>query len=481
MNFSFSMHEILGLGLLLYGGVWGLYGLRTMARGSQSRLNGFVILGMGVAGIGAIIYLSASTSARLAYIDLDIRTLFKTFLAVAVSAIFAGGASYVMFSISRYLSGGKTANREFMMFASLSILLVIGLGVLWLYITTFKPDIDEVFNTVENVSGIHVEEKIPVKVFENQHVKAPTSMTMGADNILYVAGGQGSIWAIKDDDLDGAADSVTEFASDLKQPEGLAWALGGLFVNENGMLSFLKDTDGDLKYDEKKVLIDNFPGEIYALHQNNGLAIGADGRLYIGSGATSDHRPETNPMAARIFSINMDGTDLKVFATGVRNPFGIVPAPGGGFFAVDNGSSGCVDTNVQIDDCRPEVKVDVPEEVNYIIEGKDYGFPNNFGMPPEGSDTMPPIVTFPEHSAPAGIVLYNGSKLPARFEGQLFVSLWARGEIYRIKLYQIDAEHYTGASLLFASGLTGPSSLLNSPDGGLYVASYTGNAIYHIG
>ncbi|MEO8606879.1 MAG: PQQ-dependent sugar dehydrogenase [Chloroflexota bacterium] len=481
MIFQFSAHQILGLGLLIYGGLWGLYGLYTFTRGRDSRLNGIIIAGMGAAGIGVIAYLAASNSARLAYIDLDIRTLFRTFLAVAASVFFASISAYIMFRISRYLAGGKTVNREFIMFAALSILLVIGLGVLWLYLTTFRPDIDEVFSDVEGIEGIHIEENIPVKIFENHFVKAPTAMTLGADNILYVAGGQGSIWAIKDDNLDGVADSVMEFAADLKQPEGLAWAQGGLFVNENGQLSFLKDTNGDLKYDEKTVLIDNFPGEIYALHQNNGIAIGADGRLYIGSGATSDHRPEANPMAARIFSVNMDGSDLKVYATGVRNPFGIVPAPGGGFFAVDNGSSGCVDTDVQRDDCRPEVKIDVPEEVNYIIEGKDYGFPNYFGIPPEDSGTMPPIVTFPEHSAPSGIVLYDGDELPARFKGQLFVSLWARGEIYRVKLYRIDAEHYTGASLLFASGLTGPSALLNTPDGGLYIASYTGNAIYHVG
>lgn len=481
MIFEFSIHDILGLGLLIYGGLWGFYGLRTLVRDNQSRLSGLIIAGMGTAGIGAIAYLAASNQARLAYIDLDIRALFRTFLAVAFSVVFAGASAWVMYRVSRYLSGGKTANRQFVMFASLSILLVMGLGILWLYLTTFKPDIDEVFSDVEGVANIQLAENIPIKIFENQQVKAPTAMTMGADQILYVAGGQGFIWAIQDSDLDGVADAVTEFAADLKQPEGLAWAQDGLFVNENGLLSFLKDTDGDLKYDEKKVLIDNFPGEIYALHQNNGLAIGADGRLYVGSGATSDHRPETDPMAARIFSINMDGSDLQVYATGVRNPFGMIPAPGGGFFAVDNGSSGCVDTEVQRDDCRPEVKVDVPEEVNYIIEGKDYGFPNHFGVPSADSDTMPPIVTFPEHSAPTGIVLYDGDKLPARFKGQLFVSLWARGEIYRVKLYQIDAEHYTGASLLFASGLPGPSALLNSPDGGLYITSYSGNAIYHVG
>jgi glucose/arabinose dehydrogenase len=248
-----------------------------------------------------------------------------------------------------------------------------------------------------------------------------------------------------------------------------------------GRLIFMKDNDGDYVADETRVVLDGFPGELYAFHQNNGLTFGPDGRLYIGSGSTTDNLPEEDPMSARIFSINPDGTDLQVYATGVRNPFGLIPAPGGGFFAVDNGSSGCVATEFDEKDCRWEIKIDVPEEINYIIEGKDYGFPTYFGMPPEDSGTMPPVVTFPEHSAPTGLVIYEGDKFPPRFKGQLFVSLWARGEIYRIELYRIDDEHFTGAPLLFASGLTGPSALLNSPDGGLYVTSYTGNAIYYIG
>src|SRR6185503_20289612 len=108
MIFQFSAHQILGLGLLLYGGLWGLYGLRIIVRDNDSRLSGVIIAVMGVAGIGAIAYLAASNSARLAYIDLDIRTLVRTFVAVAASVFFASSAAYVMYRVSRYLSGGKT-------------------------------------------------------------------------------------------------------------------------------------------------------------------------------------------------------------------------------------------------------------------------------------------------------------------------------------------------------------------------------------
>ena len=346
--------------------------------------------------------------------------------------------------------------------------------IYFLYVSTFVPDLDEVFTQVETIKGITLTDQVPINIFENQIVKAPTAMELGPNGELYVAGASGSIWMMKDSNLDGVADEVDVFAEGLDQPEGLAWGNDGMYVNVQGKTIFLKDTDNDGKADEEQTIVSGFPGEVYAFHQNNGLTFGDDGRLYIGSGATTDRYDEVSPMAARIFSVNPDGTDLKVYATGTRNPFGLIPAPGGGFFAVDNGSSGCIDL-----DCTE--LTDVPEEVNYILEGKDYGFPKYYGMPPEDSGTMPPVVTFPEHAAPTGLVIYDGSKLPKRFKGQLFVSLWATGEIYRVKLYRIDEEHYTGASLLFVSGLVGPSALLNSPDGGLYVSSYSGNAIYHIG
>jgi len=481
MVVEFSIVDIVGLSLFLFAGIWGLYGLFLFARKPTARFSSVLIGLTALVVAGIYIFLTASTPARRAYINVDVRGSIRSVLFNVLAAGLALIVSYVLYRIALRWAGANPASLRFSGIVGGGILLFMLPTMGWLYATTFNPDLDEVFTQVSTVEGITVAENIPIKIFENQFVKAPTAMELGPDNELYVSGAQGTIWMIQDSDQDNSADQVIEFATNLNQPEGLAWGDGGLYINEVGRLIFMKDNDGDDVADETRVVLDGFPGEQYAFHQNNGLTFGPDGRLYIGSGSTTDHRPEESPMAARIFSINPDGTDLKVYATGVRNPYGIIPAPGGGFFAVDNGSSGCVDTEVQIDDCRPEVKIDVPEEVNYILEGKDYGFPNYYGMPPEDSGTMPPVVTFPEHAAPTGIVIYEGDKFPARFKGQLFVSLWARGEIYRVKLYRLDEERYTGAPLLFASGLTGPSALLNSPDGGLYVTSYSGNAIYYIG
>ncbi|MBZ0286770.1 MAG: hypothetical protein K8I30_04080, partial [Anaerolineae bacterium] len=67
MIFQFSIHDIVGLGLLIYGGLWGLYGLRILTRDRQSRLTGVLIAGLAAVGIGTIIFLAASNQARQAY------------------------------------------------------------------------------------------------------------------------------------------------------------------------------------------------------------------------------------------------------------------------------------------------------------------------------------------------------------------------------------------------------------------------------
>ncbi|MBI5667589.1 MAG: PQQ-dependent sugar dehydrogenase [Chloroflexi bacterium] len=475
--FSFAIADVVGVSLMLFGLAWGGYGLICFIRNRKMWLtSGLIMLAAGI-GMAVYVYLLASTTARRAFINLEVRALVSSLLVNAAAAVLAGVLFVVILRIAHQRRRHSPLQYTGIILGGMA--LYMAAGMVWLHETTFEPDLDEVFTEVETVENVFVDEGVPIKVFENATVKAPTALEMGPDGALYVAGAGGFIWRMVDGNLDGVADSVTEFAAGLQQPHGLAWGDEGLFVNEEGQLSLLLDTDGDHVYDEKKVILGGFPGEQYAFHQNNGLTFGPDGRLYIGSGSTTDHRPETHPLAARILSINPDGSDLKVYATGVRNPFGLIPAPDGGFFAVDNGSSGCIDTATKIDDCSS--KIDVPEEVNYILEGRDYGFPTYFGMPPADSDTMPPVVTFPQHSAPTGIVIYDGDSFPAKMKGQLFVSLWARGEIYRVQLYRLDEEHYIGAPILFANNLVGISALLNAPDGGLYAASYNGNAIYHFG
>lgn len=472
------LYNAFGLSLLFLAPICVLLGIYKIVRQTKPEvISGLFLLATSVAGTGIFIYLTASTPARRAYINLPMRELVVSVVEIGLGLIVMAVVLAVILGLALYLKGDSEF--RFGLAISMGVALYTALTAGGLYRLTFSPDLDQITAEAPDISAITIADNIPIQVFENKVNQQPTALELGPNNELYVAGISGNIWVMEDTNQDGVADNVTEFAGGLKQPEGLAWGESGLYVTVIDKLLLLRDNNGDYKADETQVIVDGFPGEEYAFHQSNGLTFAPDGRLYIGVGATTDHRPETHPLAARILSVNPDGSDLRVYATGLRNPFGMIPAPNGGLFAIDNGSSGCIDTPTKIDDCSN--KIDVPEEVNYIVEGKDYGFPNYFGIPSQDSGTMPPLVTFPDHSAPTGIVIYEGDMFPEKYKGQLFVALWARGEIYSIRLFQIDAEHYVGSSRLFASGLVGPSAVINAPTGGLYAASFTTNTIYHLG
>ncbi len=470
----------LGVGLLLLAAYWLVSAARqwlALRREPRRWAAPLLLFAVTAAAAGGFLFLTASTPARRAFINLPMYELARSLANVTLGALLAAGLVWAVQRIAQ--RRGRGAPTRTAAWQAASILACFGLGSAGLYAVTFAPDLDEVTTAAPPPETIFVTDDIPLRVFEAEQVQKPTALHVDPDGNLYVAGIDGQIWVMTDRDQNGAADQVRVFASGLPQPEGLAWSPDGLYVTMLERVVRLTDTDGDGAADQTTTIVSGLPGEEYAFHQPNGLTFGPDGRLYIGVGATTDHRPETHPLAARILSVNADGSDLRVYATGLRNPYNLIPAPGGGFFAVDNGSSGCIDTPQQIDDCSH--KVDVPEELNYILEGKDYGFPNYFGPPPQDSGSLPPLVTFPEHSAPTGLVLYTGDRLPAKYHGQLFLALWARGEIYSVRVYRIDAEHYVGSSRLFLSGLPGPSAIVNAPDGGLYVASFSTSTLYHVG
>ena len=479
MQINFT--EIIGVGLAFFSVAWILLSLATILdRTLKEKGLSIVLTLIALIGLGAFLGLTASTPFRRAYINLPMRELAGNLIQNTGGLILGAGLAILIYVAARRISSRQ--HWRFVAISSVAMIAVFAGVLAWLYQTTFEPDLDQVTTDTneEAFAGIKMYDNVPIKFFENQVVKSPTAMEVGPEGELYVASLSGFIWTLRDENKDNVAESVTEFASGLVKPEGLAWSENGLYVNVAGSLVLMNDTDGDGKADTTKTIVDGFPSENYAFHQNNGLVFGPDGRLYLGSGSTTDHRPETNAKAARIFSMNPDGSDFKVFATGVRNPYGMIFAPDGkGLFAVDNGSSGCLDTATVTDDCSDPI--DVPEEINYIVEGGDYGFPNYYGLPPEDSGTLPPVVTLPDHAAPTGIELYQGDKLPDRYKGRLIVTMWLRNEVVSITLYKLNDTQYTGSVRPLIEGLIGPSSVVNAPTGGLYISSFSGNAIYYIG
>jgi len=467
------LYDIVGLSVLFFLFGWGIYGLYLLIRQRRPFIG--ILVGM-VAFFFTLgfLYLTASNLERRAYINLDMRQLATNVALIGLSALVAALLFALIWKAARWEKRETWARS--LLISAVGMGLVTVVFSLWLYRMTFEPDLDEVFVAAASATASAWQVKVPITIYDDSHVAAPTALALDPQNHLYVASNEGTIWLFVDDDLDGVPERTLPFATGLAKPQGLAWHESGLYVNEEGKLTRWTDTDGDLVADESTLILDDLGRESYAFHRNHGLVFGNDGRLYIGIGSSTDGDPEPDPMRARVISILPDGSDLQHFATGLRNPYGIVPEPGGdGFFAVENGPSVCVEEKCVIR------RGDVPEEINYLRAGNDYGFPWYIGVPPQDSGTMPPVMSLPEHSAPTGIVIYEGEAFPPEVRGQLFFSLWARGEIWRTALFKIDENHYTASPTLFASGIPGPSALLNSPYGGLFVTAYSANAIYHIG
>src|SRR5437899_2063602 len=76
-------------------------------------------------------------------------------------------------------------------------------------------------------------------------------------------------------------------------PTPLAWIGKELFVSIRGSVVAVSDTDGDGFAETRRTVVDYLPS--FGLHQNDSLALGADGFLYMGQGSDCDHCRENDP------------------------------------------------------------------------------------------------------------------------------------------------------------------------------------------
>lgn len=301
----------------------------------------------------------------------------------------------------------------------------------------------------------------------------PTSLAFGPDGRLYVSQLNGRISAVTDADNDGLGDRVEVFAEGFASPLGLAWRGGELYVSSRGTVSVVRDTDGDGRADVRNDIITGLPS---GRHQTNGLAFGPDGRLYIGQGSTDDHGEDgVTPLEASILRANHDGTDLRVYASGLRNPYDLAFHPvTGELFATDNG--------------RDTPATGVSDELNVVIEGGHYGWPDcwDVGEGDRCEGTIPPVVELPEHSSADGLAFYTGRLFPPQYENVLFVALWGGhsdptvGRKVVAVVLNNPGTGWQGTVYDFAFGFVNPLDVTVGPDGALYVADFGAGRVYRI-
>jgi glucose/arabinose dehydrogenase len=137
--------------------------------------------------------------------------------------------------------------------------------------------------------------------------------------------------------------------------------------------------------------------------------------------------------------MNPDGSEQRVFASGLRNPVTLAHNPANGsLWTVVNERDGLGDDLV-------------PDYATEVRDGAFYGWPYAYigpheeprlaGQNPElVAKAIVPSVLIRSHSAPLGIAFYEGAMFPASYKGSAFVALhgsWNRAKRTGYKVVRI--------------------------------------------
>jgi glucose/arabinose dehydrogenase len=214
--------------------------------------------------------------------------------------------------------------------------------------------------------------------------------------------------------------AASEFASGFHQPHGMVFDKGALYVSDVQAVWRLAYADGATKAGPRERVTTAADLSPYGNHWTRDLAVDSKGTLYIGIGSASNVG-EDAPTRATVQTVASDGT-LHLFASGLRNPVGLQFYPGtDDLFVTVNERDGLGDELV-------------PDYLTHLQPGAFYGWPYSYlGQHPDPdfgakrpdlvAKAVMPDLLFHAHSAPLGLVFYEGAQFPASYRGDAFVAL----------------------------------------------------------
>jgi glucose/arabinose dehydrogenase len=346
-------------------------------------------------------------------------------------------------------------------------------------------------------------------------LNGPREMRVAPNGDVFIAetrGGRIRVLRLSDDGSKIVQNEI--FASGLRQPFGMAFFPSGdhpqwLYVANIDSAVRIPYQDGDLKAAGKPetVVADlpHAPG-----HSTRNLVFTKDDkRMLISVGSASNDAEGSrgapgNPAAplgassgnedrrAAVLAFDPDGTNPKIFATGIRNCVGLAIHP-------DTGEAYC-STNER-DGLGDDL---VPDYVTRVREGAFYGWPwfyignhedpHHLGERPDLKDkvTTPDVLIQP-HSASLGLAFYTGNAFPADYKGDAFAAehgSWNRSKRTGYKVIRIRMRDGTptGAYEDFVTGFVvndsdvwgRPVGVAVARDGALLVSEDGNGTIWRI-
>jgi hypothetical protein len=299
-------------------------------------------------------------------------------------------------------------------------------------------------------------------------------MTFGPDGRLYVTENGGGVVTSAP-----GSSSPDVFANGFTIPLGLAWLGHTLYVSAQGELDAVDLVAGGTA-GARRIVASGLP---FGEHQQDNVVVGPDGRLYVGSGSTCNACAEADPRSAAILSVEPDGSDLRVVAHGVRNPYGLAFQPGTGvLYASVNG----VDYLDKPDDPEPA------DTLVRVQDGAHYGWPNcsasarDLTLFGQCDGVTAPAAYLEPHASADGLAFYTGKSFGAAYAGNVFIAEWGEyltdehgRRLVRVVLGPGGTAPISDVTV-FASGFEHPLAVVVDPQGALLVADYGRGVIYRI-
>jgi glucose/arabinose dehydrogenase len=261
-----------------------------------------------------------------------------------------------------------------------------------------------------------------------------------------------------------------------------------LVLTREGRVARYDDIEAQLdNLPQPAIVNDEFPSQ--RAHGWKFIRFGPDGKLYVPVGAPCNVCDVEDTGFGSITRMNPDGSDLELFAIGVRNSVGFDWHPETEeLWFTDNGRD-------QLGDDIP------PDELNHAPEaGLHFGFPYchggtvpdpELGQERSCEEFTPPAMTLGPHVASLGMRFYTGSMFPDEYRNQIFIAehgSWNRSTPlgYRIMLVRLEDNEAVSYEVFAEGWLRGgeawgrPVDLQVMPDGSLLVSDDTDGAIYRI-
>ena len=302
------------------------------------------------------------------------------------------------------------------------------------------------------------------------------------------------VLALPDHDGDGVADEIFVAADRLWFPNSIQFYEGSLYVADMHQVIRLTDHDSDGYYEGREVVIPNLP---IGHHRTMSIEFDTERKkLYLSIGSSCDLCRESDPRRATIMEYDPDGSNGRIYASGLRNAVGTAIHPETNELWITNNGHD-----------REGVHLP-PEMVTPVHEGVFYGWPLVFGFrswvdfnisayedaifPITAKDSADvarvpkPAALLPAHLAPMDIHFYTGHLFPPKYKNAAFVALrggsnaGALGHKVVVLFADPDGKNARAGDFLTGfqprlssnSGVWGePTGLATDSAGALYVSS----------